>query len=127
MPLNGSHATNCNQVCLGMSYDPNRTCLGVRPLGGWRWLRWKVTAMRPYGYTNDRATLRDHEAKFIREAAERILNGETLRSVTAALNAEGSRTPAGNQWQPKVLKRVLVSLRVAGKEVTNGGKIREAD
>jgi hypothetical protein len=86
----------------------------------------RVTAMRPYGYEVDRATVREHEATVLRDAAERILEGESLRSVTASINDAGARTPGGNLWQPNVLRRVLMSERVVGRELKAGGQPRKA-
>ena len=70
--------------------------------------------MRPYGYETDKHTIRDHEATLLRGLATRVLNGESLRSLTTELNDRGHRTSAGNHWKPNVLRRVLVSDRVAG-------------
>ena len=83
--------------------------------------------MRPFGYETDRITIRDHEAELLRDAADRLLDNESLRSVTASINDSGARTPGGNLWQPNLLRRVLMSPRVAGKVKTRDGKMKKAD
>lgn len=83
--------------------------------------------MRPYGFELDRVTIRETEAKVLKTAADRLLAGESLRSVVKDMNDAGQRTPGGNEWKPNVLKRVLISDRVAGRRKTHDGKIRKTD
>ena len=70
---------------------------------------------RPFGYDADFITIRKDEAKLIREAARRVLNGEPLRSVARDFTARGVRTPQGNGWPIAGLRRVLTSSRIAGR------------
>lgn len=70
--------------------------------------------MRPYGYEDDRLTVRTEEADALREAADRILNGASLRSTAVWLNDSGHRTSAGGPWHPNTVRRVLTNPRVAG-------------
>lgn len=83
--------------------------------------------MRPYGFELDRVTVRDAEAELLRDAATRLLSGESLRSVVNRLNEAGHRTPGGNYWQPVVLKRILTSDRIAGRRKARDGSLRRAD
>lgn len=83
--------------------------------------------MRPYGFELDRVTIRESEAEVLRAAAQRLLEGESLKSVVNDLNGSGQRTPGGNEWKPNVLKRILISDRVAGRRMTHEGKTRKAD
>ncbi len=84
---------------------------------------------RPYGYqgavhdkdgvivNRDRAykAIVPAEAERIREAAERVLAGESLRSVAKDWNEQEVPTPHGGQvWTQSNLKRILVSPRIAG-------------
>jgi site-specific DNA recombinase len=70
---------------------------------------------RPYGYEPDRRTVRQSEAPIIREAAARILAGDSLRSVCNDLNARRVSTVTGVSWTPTQLKNMLVSPRVSGQ------------
>ncbi|KQP81636.1 recombinase family protein [Aeromicrobium sp. Leaf291] len=79
--------------------------------------------MRPFGYERDRFHVREAEAALIREAADSVLKGSSIRAVTTDWNDRGVVTPGGNTWRPVVLKRLLVSLRAAGKRENPDGAI----
>ena len=61
-----------------------------RPHGG---------SARPFGYEDDRVTVRKDEAKVIRVLVARFLAGESLRSLATWLDAEGVRTVSGGLWR----------------------------
>jgi DNA invertase Pin-like site-specific DNA recombinase len=69
---------------------------------------------RPYGYGPDRTTVVPGEAAVLRDAAQRVLAGESLRSITADLNDRGIPTVRGGRWNPVTLRQMLVSARIAG-------------
>jgi len=69
---------------------------------------------RPFGYDDDRATIRRPEAKVIKEATKRVLAGEALRSIGRDLDERGILTVQGRRWHPSALRRVLTSARIAG-------------
>jgi len=69
---------------------------------------------RPFGYDDDRITIRKDEAEIVREMADRVLAGESLRSLALDLNARGVVTPTGAAWVPSKIRRVLSSPRIAG-------------
>jgi len=69
---------------------------------------------RPFGYDDDRLTVRKGEAKVIRSMADRILAGDSVRSVCTWLNTNDVRTPTGIPWKPIGVRRVLTSPRIAG-------------
>jgi site-specific DNA recombinase len=75
---------------------------------------------RPFGFEKDRITLREDEAELIRDAARRVLRGASLRSICAEWNDRGISTPgtrknpAGKEWRTGVLRRLLMSPRIAG-------------
>lgn len=56
----------------------------------------------------------EHEAEIIREAAARIIAGETLTSICADLNARGIPTSGARRWGNLTLKRSVAKPRVAG-------------
>lgn len=70
--------------------------------------------IRPFGYERDRVTIRESEAELIREAADRVLAGEGLRTVCSDWNDRGVRTVTGVAWTTTTLKRLLRSARIAG-------------
>lgn len=76
-----------------------------RPNGGHR---------RPYGYQADRLTVVESEAEVIRDLVARYLAGESLRSLTAWLNAEGIPPVGGDEWRSPTLRLMLASGRIAG-------------
>jgi len=75
---------------------------------------------RPYGFMPDRVTVDPHEAKIIREAAEAIIAGQSVRSLCLRFNARGDFTPGGKPWDNTTLTRMLVRPRLIGKREHNG-------
>jgi site-specific DNA recombinase len=66
------------------------------------------------------------EAMVIRDAARRILNGESLRSVVISLNRRGIPAPRGTLWTRRTLKVVLTHPRVAGLRQHQGTVVGKA-
>jgi site-specific DNA recombinase len=81
---------------------------------------------RPFGFEDDRLTVNPAEAKLIREAADRILLGASLRSIARDWNERGIKTPAGNEWRSASLRRFLMSGRIAGLREHHGEIVAEA-
>lgn len=89
---------------------------GKRPCGG----------PRPFGYDRHYddpgsphrkitgETLNEAEAEAIRDAAERLLAGESMRSVSADWNARGLLTSMGNRWSITSFRQTMTSPRLAG-------------
>jgi DNA invertase Pin-like site-specific DNA recombinase len=75
------------------------------PHGGWR---------RPFGYDEDKVTVRPEEAAVVRILVARFLAGESLRSLAIWLDAEGVRTVSGKEWRTPTLRAMLASGRIAG-------------
>lgn len=88
---------------------------------------------RPFGYEDDRVTIRQSEAKLIRDATRRVLAGESLRSICRDWNSRGIKTSdgylkrdktnpddkgkwidQGKPWYSSALGRVLKSGRIGG-------------
>jgi len=69
---------------------------------------------RPFGYEDDKITVRETEATVIRELVERHLAGESLRSLALWLDGEGIPTAKGGQWTTGTLRNMLGSARIAG-------------
>jgi hypothetical protein len=50
------------------------------------------------------------EAEAIKEAAARVLRGESLRSIAMDRNERGVKTVGGCKWQGSLIRRVLIPL-----------------
>jgi DNA invertase Pin-like site-specific DNA recombinase len=73
-----------------------------------------VSGTRPFGWLADRTTLDPHEAALVREAAGRILEGETLWAITRDWQAREIRASRGGRWTQSAIRRILLNPRVAG-------------
>lgn len=88
-----------------------------RPNGG---------GIRSFGLTPDKLTTMPEEAALVREAADRILAGESLHSIVVEWNARGVRTPGrrsapeGRRWEVSSLKRMLTAPRIVGDRTHHG-------
>jgi site-specific DNA recombinase len=82
---------------------------------------------RPFGYKADRVSIDRREAKLIRQAADRILAGGSLRSIVNEWNAAGIPTANGAEWRHFTLKWILTSARIAGLRAHNGTTVGKAD
>lgn len=71
-------------------------------------------ANRPFGYEADKLTVNPVEAELIRQAMRRVLAGESVRSVTAWMDAEGVPTSTGAEWRTGTLRAILLAPRIAG-------------
>ena len=69
---------------------------------------------RPFGYDDDRVTVREQEADVIRSLADRFVSGESLRSLTTWLEASEFQAVGGGVWRSGALRGVLTSARIAG-------------
>jgi site-specific DNA recombinase len=65
------------------------------------------------------------EQDMIREAASRIIAGDSLRGICIDWNKRGVAGTQGHLWSTRTLKRILVSPRIAGLREHNG-KLHEA-
>jgi DNA invertase Pin-like site-specific DNA recombinase len=85
---------------------------------------------RPYGYvrTPNKLTIDKDEAKVIRECAQRIIKGDTLRSIAMDLNARGvaTGTEGSGQWTHTRVKRVVVNPTTAAKRTMRDGTFNDA-
>jgi DNA invertase Pin-like site-specific DNA recombinase len=81
---------------------------------------------RPYGFEEDRRTVREPEAARIREAARRLLAGETVRGILREWTEAGVPTVTGGPWRVTSFRRMMVSPRIAGLREHNGKVIGPA-
>lgn len=82
--------------------------------------------MRPFGYDFARQ-IRPDEADLIREAARRVIDGETVGAVERDWNDRGIVTTGGRAWAHNVLKRSLQRPTLAGLAATPDGDLVESD
>jgi DNA invertase Pin-like site-specific DNA recombinase len=75
---------------------------------------------RPFGYNDDRVTIRPDEATLIREAAKRVLAGESVRAVHRDWLARGITGCS-------LIRRTLVSPRIAGLREHRGVIVGKAE
>ena len=88
-----------------------------RPHGGSR---------RPFGFEDDRVTIRPDEAEVIRTIASRFLAGESSRSLATCLDQEGIRTVFEKPWRTTTMVDMLRSARIAGLREHNGQIVGKA-
>ncbi|MDQ3640661.1 MAG: zinc ribbon domain-containing protein [Actinomycetota bacterium] len=69
---------------------------------------------RAFGHSADRAHVVDAEGAAIRDAARRVLAGETLSSIVAEWNRRGLPTASGGPWRVNSLSSLLLQPRLAG-------------
>jgi site-specific DNA recombinase len=87
---------------------------------------------RAFGYTPDRSAIVKAEAELVREAAERLLRGETASAIATDWNARGIRTPGsknrpeGGPWRRGGLAKMITSSHLAGLRAHRGEVVAEA-
>jgi hypothetical protein len=81
---------------------------------------------RPFGFESDRVTVRPDEARVIRELADRLLAGESVRSLCRDLERRSVLTPTGRPWVPTSLTRMLRSARISGQREHRGEIVAKA-
>lgn len=85
---------------------------------------------RRFGYEYDPATkvttVVETEAAMLRDAADRILAGESTHAICREWNALGFTTVQGKQWRSTTLLDLLRSPRVAGLRQHQGAVIGDA-
>jgi hypothetical protein len=80
---------------------------------------------RPYGYSRvtgkpGALAVVEAEAEVIREAARRVLAGESIRAISIDFTDRGIPTVRGGRWQLKALSDILASPRIAGLRPVDG-------
>lgn len=81
---------------------------------------------RPFGYENDKITLRPDETKVVREMVDRYLAGASIRSLTIWLNDAGIAPAVAKSWQTTAVRQILASGRIAGLREHHGEVIGPA-
>lgn len=79
----------------------------------------KAHGRTPYGWRSA------DEALFIREVADRLLAGESIRGITADLNGRAVPSARGGQWSTQVLRTVMLRESNCGRRVHLGEVVGE--
>jgi len=81
---------------------------------------------RGFGYSDDHMEINEVEANLLRDAARRIVAGETADSITQEWNVAGIVTVTGKPWRGKSLRRILASPTIAGLRIHRGEIVGDA-
>ncbi|ODR05657.1 serine recombinase [Mycobacterium shimoidei] len=81
---------------------------------------------RPFGYEDDKITIRESEAAVVRELVDRYLAGQSITSLTVWLNESGVAPAVAKTWQTTAVRQILRSGRIAGLREHRGEVIGEA-
>lgn len=87
-----------------------------KPVGGTRF----------FGYTADGLALEPAEAKLVREAAKRLIAGDSMYAVALDFAQRGVVSTRGNAMKSSTLKRILENPRIAGKRTLGGEVVADA-
>ena len=85
----------------------------------------RPSGQRGFGYSLDWMTIDEAEAALIREAADRVLRGESTYAIATDWNARGVPTVNGKQWSVNVLVTIMGSPRIAGLREHHGAVVAE--
>lgn len=77
---------------------------------------------RPFGFqrAGNKVSVVKTEARELRQAAKKVLAGQSLASIARDLDERGIRTASGSTWSVTSLRRALTNPRVAGRVVSKG-------
>jgi site-specific DNA recombinase len=71
--------------------------------------------------------LHPQQADVIRQVAEDLLDGRSLRSIVMQLNADGIRTARGNSWSSGQVRQMMLRDRNAGIRIHQGKAFSDGD
>ncbi|WP_307808300.1 recombinase family protein [Streptomyces oryzae] len=86
-----------------------------------------VAAWRPFGWDDDRVTLRPKEAEAIRKAVHDVIAGASISEITRQWKEAGFITSRGNLFQYQTVKQVLLNARLCGYREVRGELVRDGD
>lgn len=80
---------------------------------------------RPFGRTKDWAAIVPDEAEAIRDAARRVLAGESVNAIAKDWNRRGITTSPGNEWRGFTVSRLLQAPHLAALRVHQGAVVAD--
>ncbi|MFI1729209.1 recombinase family protein [Streptomyces acidicola] len=86
-----------------------------------------VAAWRPFGWEDDKVTLRQEEADAIRKAVHDVIAGASISEITRQWKEAGFITSRGNPFQYQTVKQVLKNARLCGYREIKGELVRDGD
>ncbi|GAA3042507.1 recombinase family protein [Kitasatospora albolonga] len=86
-----------------------------------------VSAWRPFGWEDDKITLRQKEADAIKKAVKDVIAGASISEITRQWHAAGYLTARGNLFQYQSVKQVLMNARLCGYREIKGELVRDGD
>jgi site-specific DNA recombinase len=78
---------------------------------------------RPFGWTGDGVTEVPAEVALLREARDRVFQGDSLRSICMDWQERGIRSARGREIQPTTLRKMLTSNRLVGRYAHRNGTL----
>ncbi|MEV7178262.1 recombinase family protein [Kitasatospora sp. NPDC093679] len=86
-----------------------------------------VSAWRPFGWEDDKITLRPVEAAAVHKAVHDVIAGASISEITRQWKEAGYLTARGNLFQYQSVKQVLMNARLCGYREVNGELVRDSD
>jgi DNA invertase Pin-like site-specific DNA recombinase len=86
-----------------------------------------VAAWRPFGWDDDKVSLRPDEAEAIRQAVKDVVAGASIAEITRRWKEAGFITSRGNPFQYQTVKQVLLNPRLCGYRQIKGELVRDGD
>ncbi|MFE7750788.1 recombinase family protein [Streptomyces sp. NPDC057428] len=86
-----------------------------------------VSAWRPFGWDDDKITLRPAEAAAIRKAVKDVVAGASVSEITTQWKEAKFLTSRGNAFQYATVKQVLLNARLCGYREIKGELVRGED
>ena len=84
-----------------------------------------VGGNRPFGWEDDRTTLRQPEARLLAKAARDFLADKSLHTICMEWTAAGVKTSVGNNWTMRSLKLAIWNPRICGWRRLNDEIVRD--
>lgn len=81
--------------------------------------------VRPFGYEDDKVTVRESEAELVRDAYASFIAGGTVSSIATLWNAKGALTTRGRRWDINKVGKILRRERNAGLVRHRGEILRD--
>lgn len=86
----------------------------------------RIAGRRAFGFSMDMSEHVPEEVARIQEAAERVLAGESVRSIASSWNEDGIPTVTGRPWTVTTIQSILTSGRIAGLREHKGVVVAKA-
>ena len=102
-----------------------RTGGGSRPFG-YKIIRHDLGEGGRRRYRSIGEEIEPAEAETIKDAASRVLRGESIRSIAFDFNDRDIKPATGGRWAGSTLRRMLISPRIAGLREHNGDVVGDA-